>query len=1021
MNAILNIIISDIHSNISNKDEINLRLSKLHSWIERKIKIDEFDKVVILVAGDIAYSGRKEEYDFVYDSFKKLADKYQIFLSPGNHDHDFSCYNDGSIRNILIESISSVKISSEVVNSFTLGQSEYYEFEKEICGTKPEREGILSKYYKISDELSIQALNTAWCSKIKEKGGELFFPASEILETEDKNEVKIIFFHHPLSWLYPDNNKEVRNKLSSYGNIIISGHEHMENSFKVDTDNNTNLIIETCSFHDNSLDDNGFITFYQQERDIIVQNHIWNGKDFENGKTKRKNEILEYKATYRSGFKVSNEFESYLKDIGTGFSHPEKEELSIDDVFVYPNISNFSKTSHSSVTRESSRDIFNNYSEHHVIISGDEAIGKTTLLKKLCLDSIKKGDFSAFLDGKKINRADRYKQNHLEKNVREQYEDFNFDDLLKSNDKKVLFIDDFHCIKGDGKSIYKMIKMLEKFFDKIVITVSLSYDLEKNQIQSENIFEEQFVSLEILKLGHSLRWELINKWNNLKSECVVSSQTLIKACDKAEKEMNRVIGENYIPSTPFFLLTMLQSMDTNMSSDLKTSSYGHYYHYLITCSLGLAGVDKDKLEGMFTYLTEMANYFNLSDYNEFSKEKMWEFNDYINQEYMLQIDCNTRLKTLLKAKILKETNDYYSFRYSYVAYYFLSKYIAENLNETSIDTMLDDSISKLNQTKNMSMLMFLTHHSKEPIILKKIVERTQSLFSENSACDLGNDVSFLNEILENIDLQELSYVDSDAAENRRIEAERKDKHECSNHNDVIEDDEDHQINNDDKLNDWIKEFNLTFKSVELLGQLTRNYHESLKTRPKLELLSEAIDAPLRALESMFSLMRDNSDTMITMLKSKIKDKFGSKKYEDSDIEKIATKLVFNMFRAVSFAIIKKISSAIGNEDLLPVIRKVNEGTEKTNAIRLIELSVQFDCGSAGSIEELKRMSRDFKSNGLADILLKDLVGYYLYMFSESARDKERICKAVNINYKPLLSNSKVPQITVNKDPVNNSV
>ncbi|HDI3323472.1 TPA: hypothetical protein PMD23_003670, partial [Vibrio cholerae] len=222
--------------------------------------------------------------------------------------------------------------------------------------------------------------------------------------------------------------------------------------------------------------------------------------------------------------------------------------------------------------------------------------------------------------------------------------------------------------------------------------------------------------------------------------------------------------------------------------------------------------------------------------------------------------------------------------------------------------------------------------------------------------------------------------------------------------DSVHEEDSHKSNS--SLNKLLRDFNLTFKSVDLIGQLTRNYHESLKTEPKINLITEAIEAPLRALEAILKIMREDHETLIDMLKKRIQEEFEMPDKSKDDIDLIARRILFNMVRVVSYSIIKKISSAIGSRDLIPLIEKACNSKDKSNAIRLIELSVQLDLGSLGSIDKIKKMSRDFKINTVSGNILRDLIADYLYMFEDSERNRKAVCSALQINYIPMQSHQQ---------------
>lgn len=201
MDSELFVVISDIHARENNCEEVNNRLTELKEWIKRKCIRGDYGSVVILVAGDIAFSGSSEEYDLVFSSFKSLSEDFKIILTPGNHDHDFSKYS-GKARETLI-SVKGVPLDESVYQIVTAGQQDYFDFDSKICNVEVSCSTLLSKEFILSNNLSIQTINTAWCSQIHEKGGELTIPVEQLIESTDEKDIKVVFFHHPLSWLEP--------------------------------------------------------------------------------------------------------------------------------------------------------------------------------------------------------------------------------------------------------------------------------------------------------------------------------------------------------------------------------------------------------------------------------------------------------------------------------------------------------------------------------------------------------------------------------------------------------------------------------------------------------------------------------------------------------------------------------------------------------------------------------------------------------------------------------------------------
>lgn len=270
------VVLSDIHVKNNDFSDIIIRLNEFKKHILFLSKARRKKNIIILVSGDIAFSGNKSEYDLIKDFFHDLSTISKIIFCAGNHDHDFSVYSEGTLRDVLLE-LPIEKYDDSIISKVIEGHKSYYEFESNICNVDIVDETLLSKMYFIESDqkYSIQSLNTAWCSTLHEKGGNLKFPISQLIKNNDTNHLKITFFHHPLSWLEPNNSKELRNILRENNQIIITGHEHINDSFKVETDSSLTLMIESTTFYDNSLTDNGFITLEPSDNDLNITKHCW--------------------------------------------------------------------------------------------------------------------------------------------------------------------------------------------------------------------------------------------------------------------------------------------------------------------------------------------------------------------------------------------------------------------------------------------------------------------------------------------------------------------------------------------------------------------------------------------------------------------------------------------------------------------------------------------------------------------------------------------------------------------------
>ncbi|MGQ3915971.1 metallophosphoesterase family protein, partial [Enterobacter hormaechei] len=322
MENALFINISDIHIKKDNKDRVIKKLDAFIRYIN-VLSID-YNKIFVLVSGDVAYSGREEEYGYIYDHFEELATKYDLIMCPGNHDHDFSIYK-SIVRNQLLKADVDT-LDDQSIDLITEGMNSYYNFEKSLTTFEPRHENKLSKNYILDlghRKVSITTFNTAWCSQLHEKGGGMSFPTKYVIEPS-QCDVNITMLHHPLSWLEPNNHKELRNILRESSNIVITGHEHIEDNLRMESESNKCLMLEAMSFDDDWSEDNGFTTFRFEENDIVVNNYKWQGEDYTKINEVRQSEIIKSNSISINNHIVKFDYLKSLKDIGVNFIHPDK-------------------------------------------------------------------------------------------------------------------------------------------------------------------------------------------------------------------------------------------------------------------------------------------------------------------------------------------------------------------------------------------------------------------------------------------------------------------------------------------------------------------------------------------------------------------------------------------------------------------------------------------------------------------------------------------------------------------------
>lgn len=379
---------------------------------------------------------------------------------------------------------------------------------------------------------------------------------------------------------------------------------------------------------------------------------------------------------------------------------------------------------------------------------------------------------------------------------------------------------------------------------------------------------------------------------------------------------------------------------------------------------------------------------------------MWTFNNNFCAEYDLKIDFNSRMALLEKARIIDISDGYVKFKYPYIYYFFIAKHFAETINKEDTKTIIDEMIKNLHHKKNMNILMFLTHHSRDETILDRICKRASRIFKSYNPADLAAGARCIDEMIDQVPSFKVK-SGKDVIEYRRNNEDQKDHYDDTCVNDSDDESYEDESKHDSENLDFITEFNLSFKSLELLGQLARNYYGSLKVNQKEALLTEAIKTPLRALGFMFENIDGKTDLLLKNIKQKLlESRKDLSSLSQQDLDKFTRKLVFELYFMMSYQITRKISQSIGSQELNSLINKISSDIN-TPASKLINLSCTLDLGNKSSFEDLELITKSIKEFPLSTSVMRSLIVNYLYMFEVSEPDMQKVCAITGVDFEPV--------------------
>jgi 3',5'-cyclic AMP phosphodiesterase CpdA len=232
--------ISDLH--ISTKDTFG-RETVLGALVDRVKKDRENGLLpeIVVVTGDIAKTGSKEEYALAKTFFNDLLaalelSPEQLYLVPGNHDVNRKAYRPKDIP--VYENMT--ELNDELENpdyraDLLKGMDAYFTFlETKYSHLKPIQDRLIpfvtAYTARCGKTLGMVGLNSAWmCRKSPDEreiaiGEYQLVKALEELAKQEETDLSLYLFHHPLAWLWETDRRICRNRLNR--SIVLCGHMH---------------------------------------------------------------------------------------------------------------------------------------------------------------------------------------------------------------------------------------------------------------------------------------------------------------------------------------------------------------------------------------------------------------------------------------------------------------------------------------------------------------------------------------------------------------------------------------------------------------------------------------------------------------------------------------------------------------------------------------------------------------------------------------------------------------------------
>ena len=541
-----------------------------------------------------------------------------------------------------------------------------------------------------------------------------------------------------------------------------------------------------------------------------------------------------------------------------------QQHVRLDEIFVFPVL-----TSRRLRPPYHQEDILDSrealLEKERVLLHGPELSGKTALARHLFL-SLVDDPATPVLYVNLAQQRPKPNSQFLRASYGSQFTgDY---DLWKRRQGRTLIIDHFTA----GRSHVRFLEFVRNRFDRILVMVSST--VYQSYYRDDSRFAD-YVEVGIEPLNHGQQEALIRRRLALSSEMLTIPDGRV---DQVEDRVNSVImSQRLMPRYPFFVLSILQSLEAFMPSSFTITSYGHCYRALILARLiktGIPARDSD--------INPCLNFAEHLAFQQYSAKResgdgaaTVDFGDFVD-EYRQTFHISQSTLSRLRDReygLLDDTGEFHA-RYSY--YYFLGMFLAKHRAECA--DIIEVMCGATYLPSNYLTLLFLIHHTESREVIDEILLRTLCALEGVEPARLDRtETRRFQQMVGSLPKNVLS--GNSVEDERRRERERRDAME---RDDGSDDEGDWRDASEDVRGNAIYSI---LKNNEIVGQILRNQYGLLERERIQEIVEIVADSGLRLVNVVLK-----DETEIEELARFVKEKF-----PDEEMKKI-----LRILRALTF-------------------------------------------------------------------------------------------------------------------------
>jgi hypothetical protein len=470
---------------------------------------------------------------------------------------------------------------------------------------------------------------------------------------------------------------------------------------------------------------------------------------------------------------------------------------------------------------------------------------------------------------------------------------------------------------------------------------------------------------------------LVRKWNALGHTEVTTTNQWLQACYQTERLIEAAKLQHVATTVPIMVLSLLQANSSGIPKEAHSSSFAHYFYFLIIGALGSAGVTASNLNRYLALGTHLSWFVKNNGTDlEISEAQFENFCQEYSRKWT-KTDANEAKDTLVRARILDRHADLLCFSYQYTYYYFLGRYTSLSIDDNDVKAYIEYCVGNLYVRECANTLLFLAHHSSNSYVIDKVITALESHFAGVVPVTFSSeDVKVVSNLISGAPA--LAYQSKSPAE-ARTEFHRVQDDMDTGHDGLAD-----APSPPHQQRTFIEEIVSLAKTMEVAGALLTNHFASLSREKKNASIQRIFDAALRLIRNFFSVVENDPERLMQEIASRLRSRKRDLLSSDAEIE--ARYAVAWLIRIISASWVMKAGQHVNSSDLIDNVDEVVNETESV-ALRLIRISQLLDGTGRLPKAALNEVIRREKANPCVMSVLQLLVLNRLYMYETHHEDK----------------------------------